>query len=169
MKKNFDILKKQTRFYIFIILLIVTICGFVFKGIYTVQYNKTFHNMQNESKYTSQLHIYEYQVEEEIMKEKGVIFLDITKNIAYILITLGGLFTAISGIFCIKTLVNGNKPKEYYIDTSNINPLVECPYCHSTNTTKISAVSKAGSVAMFGIFSQKVKHQWHCNSCKSDF
>lgn len=47
--------------------------------------------------------------------------------------------------------------------------IVECPYCHSVNTSKISAVSKAGSVAMFGIFSQKVKHQWHCNSCKSDF
>lgn len=43
------------------------------------------------------------------------------------------------------------------------------PYCHSTNTKKISNVTKAGSVAMFGIFSQKVKHQWHCNSCNSDF
>ena len=32
------------------------------------------------------------------------------------------------------------------------------PYCHSTNTKKISNVTKAGSVAMFGIFSQKVKH-----------
>lgn len=52
-----------------------------------------------------QLHIYEYQVEEEIMKEKGVMFLDVTKNIAYILITLGGLLTVISGIFCIKTLL----------------------------------------------------------------
>ena len=68
MKKNFDILKKQTRFYIFIILLIVTICGLVFRGVYTVQYNKTLHNMQNEQKYSSQLHIYEYQVEEEMMK-----------------------------------------------------------------------------------------------------
>lgn len=43
------------------------------------------------------------------------------------------------------------------------------PYCHSTNTKKISNDTKAGSVAMFGIFSQKVKHQWHCNSCGSDF
>ena len=51
----------------------------------------------------------------------------------------------------------------YYI------PEVECPYCHSMNTKKISNITKAGSVAMFGIFSQKVKHQWHCNSCNSDF
>lgn len=169
MKKNFDILKKQTRFYIFMILLVTTICGFIFKGVYTVQYNKTLHNMQNEPKYTSQLHIYEYQVEEEIMKEKGVMFLDITKNIAYILITLGGFLTVISGIFCVKTLVNGSQSKEYYIDTSNTNKSVECPYCHSMNTKKISNITKAGGVAMFGIFSQKVKHQWHCNSCGSDF
>ncbi len=169
MKKNFDILKKQTRFYIFMILLVATICGLILKGAYTVQYNKTLHNMQNEPKYTSQLHIYEYQVEEEIMKEKGVMFLDVTKNIAYILITLGGLLTVISGIFCIKTLINGSKSKEYYIDTSNTSKSVECPYCHSFNTKKISSLSKAGSVAMFGIFSQKIKHQWHCNECESDF
>ena len=48
-------------------------------------------------------------------------------------------------------------------------PEVTCPYCHSTNTKKISTMSKAGSVALFGIFSQKVKKQWHCNGCGSDF
>lgn len=46
---------------------------------------------------------------------------------------------------------------------------VHCPYCNSTNCKKISRVSKATSVAMFGIFSQKVKKQWHCNNCRSDF
>ena len=46
---------------------------------------------------------------------------------------------------------------------------VHCPYCNSTNCKKISGVSKATSVAMFGIFSQKVKKQWHCNKCRSDF
>ena len=47
---------------------------------------------------------------------------------------------------------------------------VECPYCHSTNTKKISKFSKAGNVALFGIFSiGKVTKQWHCNNCKSDF
>lgn len=46
---------------------------------------------------------------------------------------------------------------------------VHCPYCNSTNCKKISGVSKVTSVAMFGIFSQKVKKQWHCNNCKSDF
>ena len=44
-----------------------------------------------------------------------------------------------------------------------------CPTCNSTNIKKISGLSKAGSVAMFGIFSQKVKKQWHCNGCGSDF
>ena len=167
MKKNFDILKKQTRFYIFMILLVVTICGFILKGVYIVKYNETLHNMQNEPKYTSQLHIYEYQVEEEIMKEKGVIFLDITKNIAYILITLGGLLSVISGIFCIKTLINGSKSKEYYIDTSNTNKPVECQYCHSTNTSKIGTVNRAVSVGMFGLASSKIGKTHKCNDCGS--
>lgn len=51
----------------------------------------------------------------------------------------------------------------YYI------PVITCPYCKSTDTQKISGLSKVGSVALFGIFSQKVKKQWHCNNCKSDF
>lgn len=169
MKKNFDILKKQARFYIFMILLVATICGFIFKGVYAVQYNKTLHTMQNEPKYTSQLHIYEYQVEEEIMKEKGVMFLDITKNIAYILITLGGLLTVISGIFCVKTLVNGSQSKEYYIDTSNTNKPVECPYCHSMNTSKIGTVNRAISVGMFGLASSKIGKTHKCNDCGSSW
>ncbi|MDE7207477.1 MAG: hypothetical protein K2N90_10050 [Lachnospiraceae bacterium] len=41
----------------------------------------------------------------------------------------------------------------------------KCPTCSSTNVRKISSLSKAGSVAMFGIFSQKVKHQFKCNNC----
>ena len=46
---------------------------------------------------------------------------------------------------------------------------VHCPYCNSTNVNKISGLSKAGSIAMFGIFSRKVHKQWHCNNCGSDF
>lgn len=46
----------------------------------------------------------------------------------------------------------------------------ECPYCHSKNTKRISGFSKAGSVALFGVFAMgKVGKQWHCNQCKSDF
>ena len=41
----------------------------------------------------------------------------------------------------------------------------KCPTCGSTNTRKISVGAKAVSVGLFGIFSQKVKHQFHCNSC----
>jgi hypothetical protein len=45
------------------------------------------------------------------------------------------------------------------------HPTIKCPTCGSTNTKKISGLSKAASVGLFGIFSQKVKHQFHCNSC----
>lgn len=46
---------------------------------------------------------------------------------------------------------------------------VECPYCHCKNTSKISTTAKAVNVALFGLLGNKRKHQWHCNSCKSDF
>lgn len=60
------------------------------------------------------------------------------------------------------------KTKEY--DLPKPPPEIECPYCHSKNTKKISGISKAGSVAVWGIFSiGKVTKQWHCNNCKSDF
>ena len=50
------------------------------------------------------------------------------------------------------------------------NPIVKCPYCNSINTKKISTLSKAGSVALFGIFAiGKTSKQWHCNKCGSDF
>lgn len=56
------------------------------------------------------------------------------------------------------------------IGTVTDAPLVNCPYCHSTNTKKISGLSKAGSVALFGIFAWgKTSKQWHCNNCNSDF
>lgn len=49
-------------------------------------------------------------------------------------------------------------------------PTITCPYCQSTNTSKISNMSKAGSVALFGVFAMgKVSKQWKCNNCKSEF
>lgn len=57
--------------------------------------------------------------------------------------------------------------QEYIYDTK---PTVECLYCHSTNTKKISVTSKAVHTAIFGIFSvSRNSKQWHCNSCNSDF
>lgn len=61
---------------------------------------------------------------------------------------------------------DGKKPMLTYAPV----PEIECPYCHSKNTKKISGMSKAGNIAIWGIFSiGKVTKQWHCNNCKSDF
>lgn len=46
----------------------------------------------------------------------------------------------------------------------NVN-VPKCPTCQSTDIKKISTTSKAGSVFLWGLFSQKVKRQWHCNNC----
>ena len=53
--------------------------------------------------------------------------------------------------------------------TAKLTSSVTCPYCKSTNTKKISAVSRAGSIGLFGIFSKKIGKEWHCNKCGSDF
>lgn len=47
---------------------------------------------------------------------------------------------------------------------------ITCPYCKSTDCKKISGLSKAGSVALWGIFALgKTTKQFHCNNCKADF
>ena len=63
-------------------------------------------------------------------------------------------------------------PVEYGNSSSNIssNNCIKCPYCQSTNTKKISVLSKATHTAMFGIFSiSRNSKQFHCNNCSADF
>lgn len=57
------------------------------------------------------------------------------------------------------------KEDEEFVAAYYGHPTITCPTCGSTNTKKISGLSKAASVGLFGIFSQKVKHQFKCNSC----
>ena len=56
---------------------------------------------------------------------------------------------------------------------NNSNPtqsnIPKCPTCGSTNLSKVSTMSKAGSVFMWGLLSQKVKKTWHCNNCKYEW
>lgn len=52
---------------------------------------------------------------------------------------------------------------------NNTPNIPRCPTCQSTDIKKISGLSKAGSVAMWGIFSRKVHKQWHCNNCGSEW
>ena len=90
--------------------------------------------------------------------------------------------------------ISHNPPKDHYCDTPlvsrdhladlsipkkidppikeslfNAKPIVECPYCHSTDTKKISATSKVVNTALFGILGTKRYKQWHCNQCGSEF
>ncbi len=55
-------------------------------------------------------------------------------------------------------------PLKLYFEVQESN-IPHCPTCNSTNLEKISALSKVGSVAMWGFFSQKVKKAYHCNNC----
>ena len=93
---------------------------------------------------------------------------------------VGLVIRTIRGI-CDMSLSDSKKLYDYIIENHAIPESFECeiiinqsnqpkcPTCGSVNIRKISNLSKAGSVALFGIFSQKVKKQWHCNNCGSDF
>lgn len=76
-------------------------------------------------------------------------------------------------ISIIVTLIKGNKyiNKEETIkhSKSSITNSVSCPYCKSTNVSKISTLGRSISVGFFGLASGKVGKQWHCNGCGSDF
>lgn len=62
------------------------------------------------------------------------------------------------------------RKKEEMLQAIKYKNNAECPYCHSKNTKKISTLSKAGSVALFGVFAiGKTSKQWHCKNCGSDF
>lgn len=61
-------------------------------------------------------------------------------------------------------------PSSYQNSTSKQpSNQVHCPYCNSTNVNKISSTKKTISIIGFGILSNKIGKQWHCNNCKSDF
>lgn len=68
------------------------------------------------------------------------------------------------GLESLKKVLNPVNIKYSY--NSNIP---KCPICGSTNLKRISSTEKVTNVALFGLFGNKRKHQWHCNSCKSDF
>lgn len=72
-----------------------------------------------------------------------------------------------------KVLICKNCANGYVVEQKKIRPqpnIPKCPTCGSTNIKKISCLSKAGSVALFGIFSiGKVSKQWKCNNCGSEW
>lgn len=40
-----------------------------------------------------------------------------------------------------------------------------CPHCKSTNIKPISGLNRAGSIAMWGIFSKKINKSFECKKC----
>ncbi|MBZ9624095.1 hypothetical protein G9F71_014680 [Clostridium sp. FP2] len=53
--------------------------------------------------------------------------------------------------------------KPTYVAKDN---LIKCSNCKSVNCNKISGLSKAGSVGLWGIFSVgKLNKAWECKSC----
>lgn len=173
MKNNFQILKKQIRFYVFFVGLLLIIIGIVFKIIYGIQYDKIYSIMSNEEKYifidvhgNEQIKtIHPYQVQERM--SYSIVSLD---GDGFLLIILGSFISLLSGIACIWTIIpNEYKATHEDLKQARIQPKIECPYCHSTNVTRISNTERVASIAMLGIFSKKINKNFKCNSCKATF
>lgn len=62
-----------------------------------------------------------------------------------------------------------DNPKPKGSDATNTKPTVTCPYCHSTNTKKISNFSKTMNLLLVGSIALVNEKQWHCNNCNSKF
>lgn len=43
--------------------------------------------------------------------------------------------------------------------------LPKCPTCQSTNIAKIDGLERAGSIAVFGLFSKKINKTFKCKNC----
>lgn len=58
--------------------------------------------------------------------------------------------------------------EKLYGDSNTKN--IECPYCRSKDTKRITNTSKVVHTAVFGIFSMgRNSKNFHCNNCGSDF
>ncbi|MEY8338483.1 hypothetical protein AALB16_10750 [Lachnospiraceae bacterium 62-35] len=58
----------------------------------------------------------------------------------------------------------GNVKEESNLTNYVLPITVECPYCHSTNTKKITTSEK-----IFDTVGTKRFKEWHCNHCDSNF
>lgn len=71
-----------------------------------------------------------------------------------------------NGLKAIKQF-NSRKNDELFSNNAVID---DCPYCHSTDTKKITNTSKVIHTALFGVFSMgRNSKNYHCNNCGSDF
>ena len=69
----------------------------------------------------------------------------------------------------IKFDIRRNQIIDRKLAKMDAKPKITCPYCKSTNASKIGVVGRSVSFGLFGFGSGKVGKQWHCNNCKSDF
>lgn len=74
-------------------------------------------------------------------------------------------FTSCIDCGCILITEDEYRSYGYHAD----KPTVECPYCHSVKTSKISVMGRVVSTGLFGLASKKVGKQYHCNECCADF
>lgn len=100
-------------------------------------------------------------------------YIDKVKN-EYCIVTNGNEIRCKCGNLCQNGIVEPKKLtnikySKSLLQTKPTTNIPQCPYCNSTDLKRISAATKAVNVALFGLFGNKRKYQWHCNNCKSDF
>lgn len=72
-----------------------------------------------------------------------------------------------TGLMCINCMEITRKD---YISTKNTKNIPKCICCGSTDIKKISGLSKASSVALWGVFAAgRTSKTWHCNNCGTEW
>jgi len=105
---------------------------------------------------------------------KKMYFFDSSKPYSKFCLKCGGRLIYIDNADCDTDRAEAVKNQPKYDPTKDPSspayiPKVECPYCHSTNVTRISNTERVASIAMLGIFSKKINKNFKCNSCKATF
>lgn len=70
------------------------------------------------------------------------------------------------------SILNDTKsvPSNFEKEPEEVDTTPKCPTCQSTNLKKISALSKAGSVALWGVLAAgRTSKTWHCNNCGNEW
>ena len=62
-----------------------------------------------------------------------------------------------------------NKENNFSTLDGDTAAVPRCPYCGSSDLDRITSIEKVANIALFGLFGNKRRYQWHCNNCKTDF
>ncbi|MDR1772486.1 MAG: hypothetical protein LBS02_17905 [Hungatella sp.] len=71
--------------------------------------------------------------------------------------------------YVVKSGCNLISTEGLYKKYEQTTPKIKCPTCSSIDIKRITASEKVANVALFGLFGNKRRMQFHCNNCKYEW